>query len=610
MLPNPLIAEEAMPLRQNTTDSVRSALLALGLRRADVNPLIREIVKWEQAMGEVHTLKRIKQLKQVYLCSLAHTPYIQEGQSIGLRHDGLPKGAFGRILRAYQEKTALSVLNVYHSYVLTTVTEEQWKKFYTSATSDVVSPIDVVYRIPKGVKPWNYKAPISQIGDFYAAWRQGLTHLTLVRTSGARQRYVRRQEQLFRDTCMGLGTCGAWATEFKPQLRQLVGLLPNPAGRLVHHIEGTVGRLSYTQESGGKLRVFAVPFLPWQAALDDLKRFLFQQLMYIREDCTYDQDQGKLWCRNQLQAGRVVHSIDLSDATNHFPWSLQKTLLSSLKVPVVFQVAMERVSKGEYIIPSDVPVLPGEVNRDGVRRMVFRKGQPLGAGPSFALFAISHHALIQGCSAYAAGEDQYRILGDDIVIADSTLAQEYLAKLSEWNIPISKAKTFASRTMAEFAGSIITPNLTVSPWKWRGISPENFLDVVRNFKQIPTSILTRDQREIVGALWDVLEPLGFGHNPSGIPFETRYAQLLDLQEYLEGTRRDVRVVSQGQTWDAHDLVYGTELSCHETPFPRQAGLQAMRVVLEAEQRVKEVPYSPLESRRPRKISRLVGRLLH
>jgi len=257
----------------------------------------------------------------------------------------------------------------------------------------------------------------------------------------------------------------------------------------------------------------------------------------------------------------------------------------------MFQIAMERVAKGEYILPKDVPFTPWEGANAGVRVMRFSKGQPLGAGPSFALFALGHHALVQGCSSYVPGGDQYRILGDDIVISDDRLAAEYMTRLRDLKVPISESKSISSGQLAEFAGFFIRKDIAYQPWKWRKISDENYVSVLRNFRRFPAKLLTRDQREIAERLWTVLEPFGFGHNPKGIPYSNRYALFLEIVDLFDSLKKDVTRSSLGKTWDDFARRYGTTLE-HSTPVPRQAGLQITGTLFGSELASLEVPVAP------------------
>jgi hypothetical protein len=63
--------------------------------------------------------------------------------------------------------------------------------------------------------------------------------------------------------------------------------------------------------------------------------------------------------------------------------------------------------------------------------VVFRTGQPLGYYGSWALFSLTHHFLVWLAADKANPHrtrpfHRYALLGDDIVIADKAVADEYL----------------------------------------------------------------------------------------------------------------------------------------------------------------------------------------
>jgi len=63
-----------------------------------------------------------------------------------------------------------------------------------------------------------------------------------------------------------------------------------------------------------------------------------------------------------------------------------------------------------------------------------------------------------------AKEDTFKVLGDDIVIRDSKLAIQYHEILDTLGVPVSKAKTMASKTTFEFAKRWFHKGIEVSPF--------------------------------------------------------------------------------------------------------------------------------------------------
>jgi hypothetical protein len=106
---------------------------------------------------------------------------------------------------------------------------------------------------------------------------------------------------------------------------------PTPEGRV--HPTVPVGNLFGSQEPGMKLRAFASPVLPLQAALEGLKSKMMDVIKRLPWDCCFDQEKGVARVQGWIQAGRKVFSVDLTDATNNAPLVMQEDLLLRLGFP-------------------------------------------------------------------------------------------------------------------------------------------------------------------------------------------------------------------------------------------------------------------------------------
>lgn len=95
--------------------------------------------------------------------------------------------------------------------------------------------------------------------------------------------------------------------------------------------------------------------------------------------------------------------------------------------------------------------------------MSFVAGQPLGYYASWALFALSHHLVVW----YAAERvypavyfQKYAALGDDVIIADDMVAQEYKTLVQRLGVSISEQKPLISHSGAgEFAKKFRVSNM-------------------------------------------------------------------------------------------------------------------------------------------------------
>jgi hypothetical protein len=275
-----------------------------------------------------------------------------------------------------------------------------------------------------------------------------------------------------------------------------------------------VGCVSLIQEPGLKLRAVANPSRVIQYALEPLKDFLRSILTDIPEDCTFDQSKGVNWCQAQLTLGKTLFSVDLSDATNLFPWEIQVYVLSEVR-NYISSPAFKDIFDSCVTI---FKMAAKSVWRCNLGDVFFRKGQPLGLGPSFFLFALSHHYVLRSLGS----EDNYRILGDDIVISDSGLASRYVDQMTRMGCSISMEKTLESGTVAEFASNLIMQNLKVKQHKWRKVTRSNAIDLARLYGPKILHELPKSIRRVVLAISDIPEQFGgLGWNPKGLSFETR-----------------------------------------------------------------------------------------
>lgn len=79
--------------------------------------------------------------------------------------------------------------------------------------------------------------------------------------------------------------------------------------------------------------------------------------------------------------------------------------------------------------------------------------------------ALTHHCIVRlaGIRAKTPSSGQYVLLGDDIVIANTALAVEYLKIMEELDVPISKQKTHISKDIYEFAKRWVYQGTEITP---------------------------------------------------------------------------------------------------------------------------------------------------
>lgn len=200
---------------------------------------------------------------------------------------------------------------------------------------------------------------------------------------------------------------------------------------------GTVVLL--TKDGGYKRRLIANPSIVLQMVLEPLQRVFDEFLQTLPESSVHDQASGVLWGVEQLSQGKVLHSVDLSSATDTFPFDYTMEVCSELFPSMKRDLALwYDISRSFWKDPFG-----------GLFR--WTKGQPMGLAPSFAGFTISHIFLLRSLGGTSSN---FRVIGDDVIISDNQLADRYKQVLSSWSVPISVSKTISSETVGEFAGRI------------------------------------------------------------------------------------------------------------------------------------------------------------
>lgn len=214
------------------------------------------------------------------------------------------------------------------------------------------------------------------------------------------------------------------------------------------------------KDGGMKLRLVGVcnPFVSQR--LEPLKEFLFTCLAKIKEDSTFQTEEARKWlCQRTITGRSILHSVDETDWTYNFPQEIQRLMLSALGVPPEFATTLLDGYWGTVLDVGNSQFLT-----------TIRKGQVMGLGPSWPLAALCHHWVIYWIKDQlkVRGSDDYRILGDDIVLTNDAVALRYKEIMRDWKVPISEAKTFVSKEFGEFAGRAYLKGMEIHPLRFKG----------------------------------------------------------------------------------------------------------------------------------------------
>jgi uncharacterized short protein YbdD (DUF466 family) len=244
----------------------------------------------------------------------------------------------------------------------------------------------------------------------------------------------------------------------------------------------TLRRLSVKKDIESKSRVFGILDYWSQTSLKRLHDELLTLLKTFKTDCTFDQGS---------RLGRIVprshfHSIDLSNATDRFPISLQVKVLTELIGETKAQAWAQIMTK----LPFDHKGSP----------VAYARGQPMGAYSSWPMFALTHHLVVQYAASLVGKTNysNYMLLGDDIVLGDDDVSTQYLDVLRQLDVPTSKAKTHVSLDTYEFAKRWVHRGEEVTGLSLQGIfdysgpsSGLSFLDTLERVWSYSTQTLSR-----------------------------------------------------------------------------------------------------------------------
>lgn len=537
-----------MTKSQALGDDLCVKLRMVGLSRQVVLPLVNHITRQVRAEGPENVVKRLKVLKQAAIDMLAggepKFPWVSH-TAHGPRGPWRPVWTLLSRSSFKHKKRAFNAVMVYASLVLPKragPTRTQERKFLDSVehTKTEVFRRQVVLkeamrkdRFRSGAQALK-KALVSRDWNPRMAYHIPDIREYLVQRYGAEEVAVRKRETQLMNF-LG-GSCGLAIHSF-PQVQRCLGELGEDHFSLTHpwngahldwrkvrpDVEHTIGVVGSTQEPGFKFRAFASPSPVVQCAMEGLKNNLLAALKLLPWDCTHDQEAGVRRVQEWLKAGHTVHSVDLSDATNNFPLSIQTALLKYLGVKEEDVKLLELVSRSPYRLTWDQDTT-----------VTWDVGQPLGAGPSFMAFALAHAcvALDAEISVGVTPGSSFLVLGDDFITNNDAVHAAYRSRLGELSCPISESKCISSNQIGEFAGKVIGPKYIYHGYKFRDVSNLSFMSVVRTLgsQAISRKLLTPDQYSYCQLVKEMPEPWGLGFNPSGRPFADRYADYLDLAE--------------------------------------------------------------------------------
>lgn len=225
------------------------------------------------------------------------------------------------------------------------------------------------------------------------------------------------------------------------------------------------GQFATKHEAAGKIRVFALVDTVTQSVMKPLHLAIFDLLSKIPNDGTFDQDAAVERCSQKAIKYNQAFSFDLSAATDRLPVVLTGAIFESLfRIQGLSQAWVDVMVKRDFTFTTNsakqYSLDPNQVYRYAV-------GQPMGCLSSWAGLAITHHWIMQVASrslGFTEWEERYEVLGDDIVIFDSPLANAYTEIMRKLGLEINFSKSLISkdRPVFEFAKRTVIGDKLVS----------------------------------------------------------------------------------------------------------------------------------------------------
>jgi hypothetical protein len=375
----------------------------------------------------------------------------------------------------------------------------------------IMGPLDD----PEKVKEPVYSSPVESPNPFWGELMKLALYYVRARINFPPGKEIRPTGQAVAITPHVVGSYSQWVGNHAPGSEldeRLIALNYLRFGEGEYEPLRWQGNLSIIGDRGGKSRLILVG-TPWaQSRLEPLQKFLLSVLSSCPTDCTFNQEAGITFIRESMARGKKLHSVDLKDATWHFPMSLQAQVLEALG--------------GSQFLPFfRLPV------SDSGRLIEVKKGQAMGLMPSFPLFGLTHNlVLIAICKWLGLIPTQtFRVLGDDVIINSEVVKNKYLEFCKDYDLPISTHKCLDSYSTAEFAGKVIHKGYDVTPIRWRNLGSEQLSSLFYPYRTVLKnavySLIDKEAFLVLGGLPRRLGGLGITGFDQAQPVTTRHLRL-------------------------------------------------------------------------------------
>jgi hypothetical protein len=528
----------------------RHRLVAINLPHYMINPLVDLVFKWARKNGPEWTVSRLKNLKMALIRRKAGLQC--ELQWVRKNSEGLPFGVFGSVIRWCNNvsssgksrkrfNSALQALNIASLFTNEKVTSSQFHKFMEGVNCTEPDGLSVEFM-------YNYQHHVMGIVPHKQVQRGGNS---LLEYRGSTEKWapcfhsnkrVRQSDDILAEMQYADGKenyIHAW--EYNELYAPVVAGINGPLVRLTvnpdKHLYG--GEVHFLQEPGLKLRAIASPYRIHQLALKPLGNAIYDVVQSMEWDCTFNQSKAIPWIQRSLSAGKTVHSIDLTGATDYFPLGIQLETLRCIFGDLLDIKLVDEISRLRW--------------KSEMGDIQWKRGQPLGLYPSFGMFTLTHGLLL----SFLLGkkyDNEFFVVGDDVIILDDQLYFKYMDLLHTMKCPWSPSKSLSSKFLAEFTGKVILPEQVIPSYKWRKMSNDNFLDICKNLGPQSSVLLTKAQKRVFDSVKHLVEPIGLNFS---YPGSNLTSMIIETDKFLRKCEKHVMRSLVDLTRVIHRNSYGS-----------------------------------------------------
>lgn len=409
---------------------------------------LTKVEKLHSTQGPIQTIKLIKSARLHVTRFLCGEPLFQPPiPCMGINRKGLPKliGPLQELLYGdFWDKRFLMTL-----LVISKTIKGHKKPDHSSITTPLTGEItnSLLKEIREVIPKW-FKPIVTEWEDFHLTTKMGPNGQALI-SSTLDLKYLSKQQ--LEDILIIAGEKLSQVIDINRRWLSL-----KDYGKIFKtNDRGSTRNISYVYDPEAKVRVIAILDYWTQTALENLSKGIFNLLRQFPSDCTFDQG-SRLW---SLKPEDKFYSMDLSSATDRFPIKVQEFVLGVL-IGEEKAAAWARLMVGQ---PFRTP--EGD-------SLIYSVGQPMGARSSWSTFTLCHHLIVH-VAAKRAGKPgfftNYMLLGDDIVIADCSVAKHYREIMTSLGVSISNEKTHVSKDTYEFAKRWIHQGIEITGAPIRGL---------------------------------------------------------------------------------------------------------------------------------------------